>query len=100
MYATADEDGDAVSLLKLRHISKLGWKVAQSIDKELQAYFNHALYVSDDQIHIADQPGASNTIDDPIKIEPNDQLTTIRQFGNATEDIRIGKGPDQENCNM
>ena len=64
------------------------------------AYFSHALYVSNEQIHIADLPGACNPVDDPIKIEPDDQLTTIRQFGNATEDIRIGKGPDQEMCNM
>ena len=73
---------------------------AQSWDKELQAYFSHALYVSNDQTHIADQPGASNPVDDPIKIEPDDQLTTINQFGNATEDIKIGRGPDQEMCNM
>ena len=59
-----------------------------------------ALYVSNDQIHIADKPGASNPVDDPIKIEPDDQLTTIRQFGNATEDIRFGKRPDQEMCNL
>ena len=58
------------------------------------AYFSNALYVSNEQIDIADPPGASNPVDDPIKIEPDDQLTTIRQFGNATEDIRIGKGPD------
>ena len=95
MYATADEDGDAVSSLKPRRICKLGWKVAQRKDKGLQAYFSRALYVSNDQTHIADQPGASNPVDDPIKIEPDDQLTTINQFGNATEDIKIGRGPDQ-----
>ena len=99
MYATADEDGDAVSSFKLRRIFKLGWKMEQTLDKELQAYFSHALYVSNDQIHIADQPGASNLVDDPIKIEPDDQLMTIRQFGKATEDMRIGKGPDQETSN-
>ena len=90
MYATADEDGDAVSSLKLRRICKLGSKQAQNMDKELQAYFSYALYVSNDQIYIADQPGASNPVDDPIKIEPDEKLTTTREFGNATEDIKIG----------
>ena len=63
---------------KLRRICKLGWKVAQSIDKEWQAYFSHSLYVSNDQIHIADQPGGSNKAYDPIKNKPDDQLTAIR----------------------
>ena len=47
------------------------------MDKELQAYFSHALYVSKDQIHIADQPGTSNPVDDSIKIKPHDQLTPV-----------------------
>ena len=75
MYATADEDGDAVSSLKILRECKLGWKVPQGMDTEMQAYFSHALYVSNDQTHIADQPGASNPVDDSIKIKPDDQLT-------------------------